>query len=298
MPVSVVAVTVASSATNSITVAEPAGVQVGDVLIAVHRAQNTRDTYPGPAGFTRVTPYIPGSADGRTIGIWSRAVTTSASRPASYTIDLGGGVTRQQMAMMLVRGLDTADLVSDVVESYTGEVSGPRLAVESLTAATETFQLFMAAGEVTDGNPHRPSANPVGFTEAASLPEGAGTTGSRTALWVGYRMADAGPTGVVESAWVWQTGGGAQSVLFRPSGAQPQLPSPTLSVTKTDPSAPAATDGQAVGSWTGGPGTFESCILPGEVTTGASSTRSSTATSRTFTGLAAGTYTVAVRRTV
>lgn len=76
------------------------------------------------------------------------------------------------------------------------------------------------------------------------------------------------------------------------------LPAPVVSVTGTDPSAPAATDGQAAATWTGGPGTFESCILPGSVTTGASSTRSSTATNRTFTGLAAGTYTVAVRRTV
>lgn len=303
MPVSVEAVTVASATANSISVAEPVGVQVGDVLILAHRAQNTRTEYPGPEGFVRITPYIHSSNDARTLGIWARVITNSDPRPASYSISLGGASTRQQMAMMLVRGLDPTDPVADVVQSYTGEFAGDRLAVESLNADVETFQVFIAGGEIIEGNPHQPSAPPAGFTEAASLPEGTSTTGSRTALWAGYRMVDAGPTGVVESGWVWQTGGGAQSVLFRPLGVQPRLATPVVTLGATQhPSSASATDGTQTVSWDPVPdaGGYSAHLATGLDPDQSDFTQvaASVTSPYTFTGLAEGTYAFGIRARV
>ena len=76
-----------------------------------------------------------------------------------------------------------------------------------------------------------------------------------------------------------------------------ELPEPTLTVTPTNPTGAGLSDGTADSTWTASTGAaaYESCILAGSVTTGAVSTRSDATLARTFTDLAAGTYTVAVR---
>lgn len=296
MPVTVVEVTTATSATNEISISEPTGVQVGDVLIFAHRAQNTRETYPGPADFTRVTPYIPSAQDGRTQGIWTRVIVDNDPRPSVYTISLGGGATtRQSAAMLLVRGLDPLDPIVDVVQSYAGDYSSTRLAVESLSSDVEAFQLFIAGGEVTDGNPHWPSGPPVGFLEDARLPPDSNTTSSRTALWVGHKTVDPGMTGIVESTWVWITAGAAQSVLFRPLGAQPKLPTPNVVIGNTvNPSTPSSSDGEQTVSWfsIAGASSYSAYLASSPIPSQEDFTlvQNNVVSPYTFTGLSPGTY--------
>lgn len=75
------------------------------------------------------------------------------------------------------------------------------------------------------------------------------------------------------------------------------LPTPVLTVTHVNPSTHGGTDGSVTVTWEAisGAAVYESCLLVGDVTTGFASTRSDATLTRTFPGLAAGTYTVAVR---
>lgn len=77
----------------------------------------------------------------------------------------------------------------------------------------------------------------------------------------------------------------------------PSLDAPVVTVTATAPSAPGASDGTVRASWpaVAGATRYETALLAGTITTGAVADDSNATSPKTYSGLAAGTYTVAVR---
>lgn len=213
-----------TTGSTSLDVPVPPGLVVGDVLLVFQRWQAGDSTsYTGPAGFTRLGPYVPASTPGRTYGMWAHVVTDPSSEPSNYTFSIAPNGTRTVAAMVAMRGLDTTNLLAGASASYAGANVGAVVTVAALSSPGPCVQLFLSGTEVTAGLSHIPVSKPA-FTELVSAQSGTGTTGSRTAIWAGYRVVEAGSTGDSSIEWVYSGGSpGAQSVLLRVADEPPPV---------------------------------------------------------------------------
>src|SRR5690606_1213454 len=84
---------------------------------------------------------------------------------------------------------DVANSVVGTCSDYRGwwdeSASGRRM--DEYVAYDDALLFLVAATECVEGVPHVPLSTPSGYTTLRNVQTGSGTTGSRTALWVGYK---------------------------------------------------------------------------------------------------------------
>lgn len=181
----------ASSAT--ITIPRPDDISTGDLLVIALRSQDGAGTavWSAPTGLTRITPAVsplPSSA-GRIAAIFVKRVVNLGWEPESYTFT---GPVGRNVGIAVACNVGPTSTINPVgTNMYGGFITGSRaseLPASTLTSAPGLSLLAMGA-ECTPGTSHVPTSIPSGFTTVVSTQSttNSSTTGSRTALWLGWR---------------------------------------------------------------------------------------------------------------
>src|SRR5690606_19698995 len=135
------------------------------------------------------------------------------SDPCSYTFTIGARSTGAMSAF----DCNEVDLsVSGYSSDYRGtwNPSANGRSATGFANEDQVLNLFFGGNECVAGVSHVPSFIPPGFTELANVQSGSGTTGSRTALWVGWRDKDSEAVAAASIGWSQVSGESAQQVAL------------------------------------------------------------------------------------
>ncbi len=207
---------------NTLEIPAPANISEGDVLVAFIKAQgnNTPDAVP-PTGWQRIGVPYDGAAGARVLSAFAKTATTS--EPSSYVFTIQA---RAVGGISLWSGSEVAlDVVGTCID-YRGwwDNSIPGRRMDSYVAYDDAVAFVLAGNGAVDGISHVPTYKPPSYTELFNTQTGTGTTGSRDAIWVGYKeitgpVAPATEVLVDSEAVGWQngttSGDGIQGVALR-----------------------------------------------------------------------------------
>lgn len=216
--------TTAAGATSSqtITLARPSGLQAGDVLVAVLRTNGSSSPSDfALAGWTRRGfAFVPNDPAGRVLGLFTHQVTDVASEPASYTFAKSVADSRWVGAMFILRGVDLVSPVTGAAAGFTA-TSSPTIATHAFNTDTSDKQLIVYAwgAEIVSPAATEPVTPPAGSAQVALVPSSAGTSATRTTLWVGVEVVAATSVPAKTLTWASAAGPSALAVAFRGSEA-------------------------------------------------------------------------------
>src|SRR5690606_38323145 len=124
------------------------------------------------------------ASGGRITGAWAKVAT--GSEPSSYSFTFP---SRAVGGISVWSQDDVANSVVGTCIDYRGwwdsSVVGRRM--DEYVAYDDALLFLIAATEAVEGVPHVPLSTPSGYTTLLNAQAGSGTTGSRTAIWVGYK---------------------------------------------------------------------------------------------------------------
>lgn len=195
------------------TLARPGDLATGDLLVVAARSQSTDslEAWVVPEGFVLVSAPIVPSADYRMGGIWVKPILDINSEPAEYVFDSQNTGRRVAVAATLSVGGTAPVAVRDSVYD-TPPISADMGAAPATTLDVAPALSLVAMGcEATEGVSGSPTTIPDGFAviaEAQSTLDDS-TTGSRTAIWLGWR---AEPDTSVEALTGGYAGAAAASI--------------------------------------------------------------------------------------
>lgn len=185
---------------SSVVLTKPPGLVNGKYLLVPFRAQGTIATeITPPAGWVRAGS-SQGAAD-RAQGFFIHKVVDAPSEPATYTFS-GWSAGRSVGDIAVLNDIHPDSAI----------IGGPPYSVTDLAAYTAdapALVLVMWGDERLDTRSHNPSTPPAGYTLGGNVQNtlDSSTTGSRTALWWGYKVIPAGgSTAVDAAALVWPVG--------------------------------------------------------------------------------------------
>lgn len=196
---------------SPLTFAKNPNLQDGDVVLLALRSQegsSLTNWNAANAGFTEVTKDLTGVTAGilsakRVGGIWLKKVTNAATEPASYTV--GGPANRCVGAMIIFRPDDGGSITvlgqSDYGSNTT--TNGVTVIFERQNAEAVGISLLLMGAECTAGISHVPTQLPSGYTALVNAQNtlNSSTTGSRTAMWLGWKALNSKTFTQVSGGW-------------------------------------------------------------------------------------------------
>jgi hypothetical protein len=288
-PAGAAAGTVASSssgssvARNSITLSRPAGTAAGHVMVAQIVSNDDDPGFRAPAGWTVVSD--------RSISALRQVVyikVAGTTEPPSYTWTLSTSTTRRIAGgLTAYSGIDTATPI-DAASTSVNTTASTNVAAPSITTTLPGAMVVHLAAINAEGA----LSAPAGMAERweATSPN-SGSSRDALASASDAIQAAAGATGVRTATGTSSGANIATLLALRPSGPPPPPPPPdtTAPVTTID-SGPTGTVTTSSATFTfsaNEPAVFQ-CSLDGAAVTGCASPK-------TYTGLANGSHTFAVR---
>lgn len=224
------------SAASSLDVPAPGDLQDGDLLIVALRSQSAGGTTPwsAPAGFVPLSAEEVLPSPGARIGrIWGKEITSAAAEPASYTFTGSSGrlvaiavACRSELSGTLAR------VDSKPYDVDGGGVDGIARVSAFPLSTLPAISLAAVGAECVSGVVGYPATTPDGFTEIGSAQSSldGSTSGSRTALWLGWRAEATDPASGFAGGYPGGSGVGLYHGAFVGAGVEPD-PDP-------DPPAP------------------------------------------------------------
>lgn len=184
-----------STAVNNFPIAKPVDLVDGQVLLlfATDQESTTAVSWTVPTGFQPFSAPSAGPSATRRYGaMWWKPVPDAAAEPASYTVQNSAS---RKVGMLIPWTPDDPGMLEGVgYGTYGGDtVAAATASVNARTLSKAPAISFAAfAAECTAGISHTPTTEPVGYTLLGNAQNtlNSSTTGSRTALWVGYRLED------------------------------------------------------------------------------------------------------------
>lgn len=189
---------------TTLTVPKPAGVQNGDILIAVLRngtsAQATDYTL---AGWTRraIIPFPTVTAANRLTGLYTHFVTDAPNEPASYVFTVAGNTFNRQAGMMfIVRPApgSTPWAEEPVYTSSTGWTGGPPPFASAFPTQPDALIIWGVGNELIAPNPTASWTPPPGSVAIGihgSLTDQANTGSTRAVVAAAYEVSTATAAG-------------------------------------------------------------------------------------------------------
>lgn len=181
-----------ASAGTTLTIAKPANIADGDMLVAVVTFQNTNGTpsVTPPAGWTHVSPPI-GLSPLRPSGIYVLAVPSAAAVGATswqWSTNVAAG--RRRGMIFRITGADLSTQ-PDVYSAWAATTGTASVELPSLTTTrTNTMLIATVHSQSALGLGHPAYTPPSGMTSIATIntPE---STDANTGLWAGYEARPA-----------------------------------------------------------------------------------------------------------
>jgi len=133
-----------SAAAAGVTIAKPAGVTTGDVLIAQFTADTTPSVAAAPAGWTTVTAPLSVKTNAR-LFVYHHVVTDAAKEPTSYTWTLSSA-KKWNAGMTLFHGVDTTTPFDTVATTRVNGSAATSLAVPGVTTTRAGTMLVGGVG--------------------------------------------------------------------------------------------------------------------------------------------------------
>lgn len=202
-----------STSGSAITLARPSGVVNGHVLVAVLRTMGS--TSPDDfvlSGWTRRGyPFIP-NAGSRVFGIYTHPVTDVTSEPSSYTFTKSVADTRLTGVMFVVQGVNLARPVMGQATNWSSAGMTNTVTGYSLDTGEQGMEILAYATEIVSPNASEPTATPT--TQVALAPSAAGTSTTRSVVWVGARSVTV-VGGDASLTWSSSAGSAATAVTLR-----------------------------------------------------------------------------------
>jgi len=233
-----------ASATSGSTIVldKPAGVQNGDMLVAVLRTNGSTSSADfALAGWTRRGyTFKPNDGAGRVFGIYTHPVTDVTTEPSTYTFSKAVADARRVGAMFLVRGVDLTNPVAGNSVNWDATAT-PRVQLNSFAVDTTDAALLVYAWGVEIVSPNATAPTVTPSTAVALVPSAAGTSTTRTTIWAGAEPISGGATtGARSLTWASATGEAASGVVLRGLAAAP-TPKPGFSSVPQMLATPGAT---------------------------------------------------------
>lgn len=207
----------------------PGGFQVGDLIVAAVTNQQSPSAAPDitAPGFTRVGIPFPTSGQGRITGFWVMPIVSLATAPSTVTFSSDNSFYRYAGVMVIVRNVDLVDMVAGYSNSYPGIPSGSGADTMDYPVTGPTLALFLGANEATAGVNPIPTATPSGYSPLGMGVSSEVVTGTRTALWLGYRGFTDDTVPAARMEWEAVSGPRVQSIALRGrDAATPVDPNP------------------------------------------------------------------------
>lgn len=238
MAISIVAKTRAfATLQTNITLALPAGVQNGDVLVAVLTHQNNANVWTLPDGtWSRIgNTYVANDADYRGDIFAAHVVTNATTEPSTFTYTYAGGNGRVTGTLIAFRGVDTTAIDDGHPAAKALTTTGNVRTMPSFTVGHDnSYLLWMANNNLV-------SPNAAGVTLSgtdtqldflSSIGDTDNTTGTRTLLAVyGRQLGTAGASPTPSVTWPAVSGANIMAVALKAAGNA----SPTAAFTKSTP---------------------------------------------------------------
>lgn len=110
------------------------------------------------------------------------AVTDVASEPSTYTFQYNGTGLRNAVVLLVLRGVDLANPIVGTLSANP---------TDGFAAPTGSLILAQVANELTAGNSNTPTVTDPDYSTLTVQGSATGTSGTRTAVWVGTATAAA-----------------------------------------------------------------------------------------------------------
>lgn len=222
MAISIVAKTRAfATLQTNITLALPAGVQNGDVLVAVLTHQNNANVWTLPDGtWSRIgNAYVANDADYRGDIIAAHVVTNAGAEPSTFTYSYAGGNGRVTGTLIVFRGVDTAVIDDGHPAAKALTTTGNVRTMPSFTVGHDNSYLLWLA----NNNLISPNAAGVTLTGTDtqldflnSIGDTDNTTVTRTLLAVyGRQLGAAGASPTPSVTWPAVSGANIMAVALK-----------------------------------------------------------------------------------
>lgn len=178
---------------TSLTIPKPPGLVNGDVVLIAARSQegSSANDWTLPSGFARLTaaPATLPSRPYRVASIWYKTVTNASAEPANYVLTGPSGRNVGTAVRYVPDATGAMTVVGTVPYGGTSVSSGVVTFGARTISAAPAISLILLAAECTAGISHVPTTLPAGYTVVANGQStlDSSTSGSRTAIWLGYR---------------------------------------------------------------------------------------------------------------
>lgn len=206
---------------NTITLARPQGVQNGDLLVAALRTNGSTSAtdFSMPGWQRRGFVFIPNDPAGRVLGIFTRAIVDIASEPTAYVATKDAADTRRVGALATFRGVDLTNPIAGQAAGWTTNGATVNTHAFSVDTTDEVLLVYAWGAEVVSPNASAPAAPPAGSTSIALVPSEAGTTATRSVLWVGSEPSATTAPGAKSLTWTSASGASAAAIALRAAPA-------------------------------------------------------------------------------
>ncbi|WNO27785.1 phosphoesterase [Microbacterium phage Huwbert] len=191
----------------------PTDLQNGDWVVALLRCQEANSLLPWqvPAGFIELCfgPTSVSQVQSRRIGgIWAKKVTDVNAEPATYSFSCS--TVRKVGALVTMKTGMAGDYALVGRGAYGGDslASGIATLAARNNSAAPAISLVLMGSENVAGVSHVPTALPSGYTQVLNVQNTLdnSTSGSRTAIWFGYKVLST--TAFPQTSGGWAGGAG------------------------------------------------------------------------------------------
>ncbi|PRB02752.1 hypothetical protein CQ047_17765 [Microbacterium sp. MYb72] len=214
---------------TSLAPARPADlVDNGWVMLGARSQDGTGTTqWTPPAGFqpVTVTPTLPNNAN-RVAQVWVKQIGAVSAEPATYVVSGPSGRAVAFAVRYNPEELGTLAVVGTTQYGGNSANAGIVMFNAHTLSGAPALTIVMLAAECTAGISHVPSTIPAGCTTIANAQNTLNevTTGSRTALWIGYRVESSTDFAALSGGFAGASASGGYSATIRGGKVAPPAP--------------------------------------------------------------------------
>lgn len=175
-----------------LTISKPVDLKNGDVLLLALRSQEGTNlvNWVVPSGFEEITAPVTqaGLGSKRVAGIWAKQIGNASAEPSSYSFT---GPSGRAVGILIpwTPEVDGAIAIQGRGDYGGNQTSNGLTTLNARTNLAAGLSLMALGAEATAGISHAPSQIPAGYTTIGNAQStlNSVTTGSRTAIWLGWK---------------------------------------------------------------------------------------------------------------
>lgn len=160
--------TVSADNADTLTIAKPTGVAVGDTLLLITNSSGT--TYASCTGFTQIVATGNGTSPGSGLSMLYRTADSSDVSASNYTVNLTGTQSQGAAVMMRVSGIGGVNPYRDSATASDLQDASSWTVTSSTIALTRPYEVLLVMGCQFSGDSNSGSFSNYTVTSGVSNP--------------------------------------------------------------------------------------------------------------------------------